>query len=264
HLHELRRRSDAPSAKSAEASHAEAPLGGRSGAFRMVLSDGYLRGIAVFSVLFTFVNSNGEYMLGRLVKESATLAVAHGAITADKVKEYVGAEYSRFYLFTNIATVALQAFLVSRFIRKFGVRFAFLALPVVPLIDAVGVGLAPLLGLLFAGKILENSLDYSLNNTLRNMLWLPTTREMKYKAKQAVDTFFVRMGDVTSALFIYVIAGVLGLGVRTLAIFSIAACAVWFFVSRSILNRRDAIAASLPPSAPEKLEDEPAEASSPS
>jgi AAA family ATP:ADP antiporter len=30
-------------------------------------------------------------------------------------------------------------------------------------------------------------------------LWLPTSREAKYKAKQAVDSFFVRMGDVVQA-----------------------------------------------------------------
>ena len=248
HLRELKRRSTPPPAIAADPGPRQTPAP-RSGAFRMVMSDGYLRAIAVFSVLFTFVNSNGEYMLGRLVKESASAAVSHGSITADAVKEYVGATYSRFYLFTNVATVALQAFFVSRFVRRFGIRFAFLALPVVPLLDAVGVGVAPLLGVLFAGKVLENGIDYSLNNTLRNMLWLPTTREMKYKAKQAVDTFFVRMGDVSSALAVYLVAGLLGQGIRMLALSSIAACGLWVLVARRILQRREAISSSMPPPA---------------
>ncbi len=260
HTREQNRRSYPPAGPATEHGRKEGVPLERSGAFQMVLRDGYLRGIAVFSVVFTFVNSNGEYMLGRLVKESASAAVARGTLQADAVKEYIGAQYGDFYLYTNIATVALQAFFVSRFVRRFGIRFAFLALPIIPLIDAVGVGLTPLLALLFAGKVLENSLDYSLNNTLRNMLWLPTTREMKYKAKQAVDTFFVRMGDVTSALFVYVIAGVLGLGVRTLAVASIVACGLWFVVARGILKRRDAISSSIPPPAAGKTEGEEAEA----
>ena len=37
------------------------------------------------------------------------------------------------------------------------------------------------------------------------MLFLPTTREEKYKAKQAIDTFFVRAGDVLSAVTVFVI-----------------------------------------------------------
>lgn len=258
HAHELKRRGTPRSPIATEQRSAE-PAAPRSGAFRMVLGDGYLRAIAVFSVLFTFVNSNGEYMLGRLVKESAEAAVAHGTLSADAVKEYVGTAYSQFYLYTNVATVALQAFFVSRFIRRFGIRFAFLALPIVPVLDALGVAAVPMLSLLFAGKIVENSLDYSLNNTLRNMLWLPTTREMKYKAKQAVDTFFVRMGDVTSAIAVYVVAGLLGSGVRTLGLVSIAACGLWFFVARKILSRRDAISATIPPS-PGELANKPMEA----
>jgi AAA family ATP:ADP antiporter len=52
-------------------------------------------------------------------------------------------------------------------------------------------------------KISENSTDYSVNNTAKQMLWLPTTREEKYKAKQAIDTFFVRFGDMLAAGFVF-------------------------------------------------------------
>jgi hypothetical protein len=33
-------------------------------------------------------------------------------------------------------------------------------------------------------------------NTVRQMLFLPTTREEKYKAKQVIDSFVVRLGNV--------------------------------------------------------------------
>ena len=52
-------------------------------------------------------------------------------------------------------------------------------------------------------KIADNSLDYSLGNTTKQALWLPTSREAKYKAKQAVDSFFVRAGDVLQAGIVY-------------------------------------------------------------
>jgi AAA family ATP:ADP antiporter len=41
-------------------------------------------------------------------------------------------------------------------------------------------------------------------NTARQLLWLPTTREEKYKAKQAIDTFFVRTGDMLAAGVVFV------------------------------------------------------------
>ena len=52
-------------------------------------------------------------------------------------------------------------------------------------------------------KIADNSIDYSLGNTTKQALWLPTSREAKYKAKQAVDSFFVRMGDVLQAGLVF-------------------------------------------------------------
>jgi AAA family ATP:ADP antiporter len=36
------------------------------------------------------------------------------------------------------------------------------------------------------------------------MLFLPCTREEKYSAKQAIDSFFFRMGDVVSAVLVFV------------------------------------------------------------
>ena len=48
-------------------------------------------------------------------------------------------------------------------------------------------------------KVAENSVDYSLQSTINQALFLPTSREDKYKAKAAVDTFCKRFGDVLTA-----------------------------------------------------------------
>jgi AAA family ATP:ADP antiporter len=61
----------------------------------------------------------------------------------------------------------------------------------------------PLLSAALTAKVVENAADYSLNNTVRNMLFLPCTYEQKFAAKQAIDSFFVRMGDVLSAALVF-------------------------------------------------------------
>jgi AAA family ATP:ADP antiporter len=58
------------------------------------------------------------------------------------------------------------------------------------------------LGVVRIAKVLENSTDYSIQNTARHALFLPTTREAKYKAKAAIDTFFWRLGDMLQAGFV--------------------------------------------------------------
>src|SRR5262249_43432833 len=65
------------------------------------------------------------------------------------------------------------------------------------------LALYPVLSIVRIAKIADNSTDYSLQNTVRQALFLPTTREEKYKAKQAIDTFFMRAGDVLSAGLVF-------------------------------------------------------------
>ena len=45
-----------------------------------------------------------------------------------------------------------------------------------------------------AAKVVENSTDYSLNNTVRQHAVPAVHPEQKFSAKQAIDSFFVRMG----------------------------------------------------------------------
>lgn len=231
-----RRESRSVSASHEHAEKKPEAKGARKGAFELVLKNKYLLAIALFSLLFTWVNTNGEYMLGKLFKEDASRAVEQGLIAEADVKERIASGFSRFFLYVNIGTVLLQAFVVSRVIRYGGLKLAFFVFPLIALAEAFAVAILPALWVLRIGKTAENATDYSLNNTVRNMLWLPTTREMKYKAKQAVDTFFVRMGDVSSAVLVFVAAGVLGLSVRAIAISNIVLCALWVLLAIRIVR----------------------------
>jgi hypothetical protein len=85
-------------------------------------------------------------------------------------------------------------------------------------------------------KMAENATDYSIMNTARQMLWLPTTREEKYKAKQAIDTFFVRGGDLLSAAVVYGGTHMLQLTVEQFALANIALTLVWLALAVAILK----------------------------
>lgn len=228
----------------------------KAGAFALVFQHRYLTLIAVFSLLFTVVNTNGEYMLGVLVKAAKEAeAIAAGAEGKEAIraasKEAIAGFYGDFFLWVNVLGVALQTFAVSRIVKFGGIRIAFFVLPLLALADASAIAVIPSLMVLRYGKILENATDYSLNNTVRNMLWLPTTTEMKYKAKQAVDTFFVRMGDVASAGVVFAVATVAGDlapgGIaRVFAVTNVVLVAAWIFVARGIVRENERLSAEKP------------------
>jgi AAA family ATP:ADP antiporter len=92
---------------------------------------------------------------------------------------------------------------------------------------------APVLGLVQFLKILDNSSDYSIQNTARQALFLPTSREAKYKAKAAIDAFFMRFGDVLQAGIIYV-GTALGFVLASFAAMNLAFTVVWVFIAAAL------------------------------
>jgi len=170
--------------------------------FALVLKSPYLRLVALFLVLLNIVNTVGEYILGQAVVAHAD---ARQDLDASFNKEaFVGEFYGHYFLLTNLAAIALQAFVVSRLVKRFGLRGAVYALPLVALVAYGSAAFGAALGILLYVKVAENSTDYSVMNTAKQMIWLPTSREEKYKAKQAIDTFFVRAGDMLAAGVVFV------------------------------------------------------------
>jgi ATP:ADP antiporter, AAA family len=218
----------------------------KGGAFELVFRHRYVLLIAFFTLVFNFANSNGEYMLGKMVKAAALDAVAHGALDKAQVGAFIGRSYADFFFGVNVLGVLLQAFVVSRVVRYGGLGVALLALPVIALSSSLAILAWPLLSVIRAGKTLENATDYSLNNTVRQLLWLPTSSALKYKAKQAVDTFFLRVGDVSSALLVAAGSQLFAWSVREFAFANALLSVVWLGLGVAILIEHGRITGDTP------------------
>ena len=209
---------------------AEAPLG-RSGAFRLVLQNRYLLLIALLMLFLNWVNTTGEYILGRTVKEAAAALLAADPAAAPDEETFIGHFYADFFTVVNIAGLLLQLFVVSRVLKYLGVRTAIFILPLIALGGYLVAAFYPLLAMVRWVKTAENATDYSLQNTVRQVLFLPTTREQKYKAKQAIDTFFVRSGDVLSAALVFAGTTWFALTTRQFAMINILLVSAWLLLA---------------------------------
>jgi ATP:ADP antiporter, AAA family len=206
----------------------------RRGTFRLVFQDRYLLLIALLLLVLNWVNTTGEYILGRTVAGAAEAAVAAGNTGGLSVSEFIGRFYSQFFFVVNLVGLLAQLFVVSRVLKYLGVKVAVLVLPVIALTGYTILAFAPVLALVRVVKIAENATDYSLQNTVRNVLFLPTSRDQKYKAKQAIDSFFVRAGDVLSALLVFAGTTLLGLGVTGFARVNLVLAAVWVLIALAV------------------------------
>jgi AAA family ATP:ADP antiporter len=194
----------------------EKVIGGRS-AFALVANNRYLLGMALVILLLNWVNSAGEYILSAIVKQAAEGQIAAGLLARADEGRFIGAFFAEYFQLVNTISLVLQLFFVSRLVKWLGVPVALCVLPVVAL-GSYGVAmLLPSLAIVRWAKTAENAVDYSLMNTVRQMLFLPTTREEKYKAKQVIDSLVVRSGDVLAAGTVYVGTTAFGLNVSQFA-----------------------------------------------
>jgi AAA family ATP:ADP antiporter len=237
-----------------QAAAASAPLSAAAGGFQLVFRSRYLLLFAALIVLLNVVNSTGNYIVDRTVVAAADQAVAaNPSLTRDA---YIGGFYGSYSFAFSTLGLILQAFAVSRIVKYLGMAGVILTLPFVALggygLIAAGAGLA----VMRWAKIAENATDYSVMNTARQLVWLPTTRDEKYKAKQAIDTFFVRAGDVLQAAVVFAGTTWLGLGARGFAFANLVLIAAWLGAASLLLReyggimrqRVEAAAGGAPPS----------------
>ncbi len=236
-------------------------------AFGLLREHKYLWYIALVILTLNLVNSNGEYILGHLVEKygqqqveqavaEATAAgtglrfggrelgnPASSEARAAYVQSTIGRFYAGFFRWMNLLGMFLQLFVVGRLVQLGGIRAGLLWLPVIVLGTYGLVLVLPVLQFVRIGKVFENASDYSVNKTTLQMLFLPTSRDVKYKAKQATDSFFQRVGDVGSAAFVFLGTAVLSLGARGFAVINLVIVAGWFFLVRGIVREHREIEA---------------------
>jgi AAA family ATP:ADP antiporter len=255
-----------------EQAEAEKPVG-KDGGFTLVIKDRYLRLLAVMLLVATIINTTGEYVVGRMASDAskvyaeqkvtamrstttpAAVPAAGSPAPADKTAdekavikeardEYISKFYSDYYTVVNLLSALLQALVVARLLTKFGIRRSLFIMPLVVVAGWAAALASATVMMMRIEKTAENSLDYSLHNTLRQALFLPTSRESKYKAKAAIDTFFFRMGDVIAGLgIVFLFVSVLGLGVRAFAIMNICLGALWLLLAFRTGKLHDKLAA---------------------
>jgi len=137
-------------------------------------------------------------------------------------------------MINNTAQDGRQLFLTANIMSRFGVRAALLVMPCVILGAS---GLFVVLPILWVGSSLntaDNAFNYSINQSARESLYTPLTRDEKYKAKAFIDMFLYRTAKVV-AIGVALLAGACFeefTAVRWLSVVTIGLVCVWIAVAR--------------------------------
>ncbi|MDQ6981820.1 MAG: Npt1/Npt2 family nucleotide transporter [Mariprofundus sp.] len=194
------------------------------GGLKRVMDMPYLRWIAASVVLLNLINSTGEYVLADFV-------------TGEKSGSEIGAFYATFYLYVNIATLVLQAFVVRPMYKVIGVGGALISLAVINLSMYLSVLAFPVLAWFAIVKMADNSIDYSVANTTKQILFLPLDQFSRYEGMLAINTFFTRFGDLIQGGVIFIVVALLALPTMVLIGINIALCLLWLYVTINVSRR---------------------------
>jgi AAA family ATP:ADP antiporter len=233
--------------KAVVAKNDEAPLSG-SGGFKLVIGQRYLLLIGLLTLTVQLVNTNGNYILNETLAEMARATIAAGN-SGQTEGQIIGGFMAGLDFWQNVLSMAIQFFLVSRIFKWLGIGGALFVLPTLAFFSYGLFAFAPVLAFIRLTKIAENATDYSLQNTVRRALFLPTSKDAKYKALQAVETFFWRAGDMLSGVATFVLVQWMALSVRGFALVNLAIVIVWLLLAVGLARENRRLTAEAEPAA---------------
>ena len=216
----------------------------KGGGFQLVFKSRYLLFIGALIILLNWVNTNGQWLLDNVFLRAAEEAIQAGATGGVDKGNYLTMLYAQFFRNVNWVVLLIQLFLVSRIFKRLGVRGAIFILPLLSLGGYAVASFGATLLIVQWVKTIENGTDYSLMNTIRGALYLITTREEKYKAKAAIDTVFVRVGDVLSAVTVFLGSTYLAFKLENYAQLNAVFAALWLLMAVLIVREHKRISAA--------------------
>ncbi len=104
----------------------------------------------------------------------------------------ISRQFATVYAITNLVAMFVQLFVTGLVMTKLGVKTALLILPFAILLGSVGFLILPVLWMGSFLNTIDNSFSYSINQSAKEALYVPTSRDEKYKAKAFIDMFVQR------------------------------------------------------------------------
>ncbi len=140
------------------------------------------------------------------------------------------ASFGMFYLYANVVSLMIQFFFTSMILRKVGVVAALFLLPIGVALGSLGILIHPGLWIGLGTWIYDKGMNYSLNQTTKEVLYLPVDRETRYRVKPVIDMVGYRAADTIGNILIIAFTGAGEFGIRKLSLITLAICGMWVLV----------------------------------
>ena len=128
----------------------------------------------------------------------------HVMIQADALHPTVGnltAFYAFYYLLMNLIGLLISFLGTTPILRIFGIRSSLFVFPIICMTILTITLFYPVGWVLVSALIGLRALNYALNHPTREVLYIPTTKDIKFKAKTWTDAFGSRIAKSFGSVF---------------------------------------------------------------
>lgn len=137
----------------------------------------YLSGIFALVLFYEITIVIFDYIVLR------TVDVTHG--TAGSLTSF----YASYYFIMNLVGLIITLFGTTPLLKKFGIRKSLFVFPIASISILIITIIYPTTGVMFMAMVVIRSLNYALNHPIRAILYIPTTKAIKFKTKAWTDAF---------------------------------------------------------------------------
>lgn len=160
----------------------------------------------------------------------------------------IGRQFSIVFNITNIVGMFVQLFLTSYIMTRFGLKIALMFLPLAIVIGSAGFIVFPVLWIGSLLNTADNGFSYSINQSAKETLYVPTSRNEKYKAKAFIDMFVQRFAK---ALAVFLSLSITMFftdfsTVRWLSLATLIVVIIWIFIVRFVGREFDKLSDERP------------------
>lgn len=160
--------------------------------------------------------------------------ILHGAI---KDKDARTVFIAAFYGVLLVVSYLFQLFVSGPVLRRFGIKTALLVAPILLVAGSLSVFLVPavaLLGWAVAVRGVDKGMDNTISQSVRELLYIPVSTEVKYKVKFFIDMFVTKFANGLGALLFLIVYSGLQWPIRKISFLCLALIAGWFVMVRLI------------------------------
>lgn len=157
--------------------------GGVFSGIGLVLKSRYLQGICLFMLGYALISTFFYY-------EQSNIVAAAISNRDERTAFFANIDF-----LVNVIAVTVQIFLTGHLVKRIGIGWTILILPVLSAGLFVALGLDTVLQVVFVAQVAFRGAYFATAKPAREMLFTVVGREAKYKSKNFIDTFVHRGGD---------------------------------------------------------------------